>query len=259
MKKFGVQIYTVRDKTLDAASLADTLKKIKAIGYDTIQTGGALPRLLPEEADPYAAFARMVQEAGLEVAGTFEDFDTIAADPAGLIARHAPLNTRNIGIGSAGGFGTGFTMEEITSLIEKFNTIAREFAPYGYRFDFHNHAHEFSKVNGKPILDHFIEGTDPGVAFCFDTYWAQVGGVDVRHYIKKLAGRIDILHLKDYGRTPSESFTAVIGDGNLYWDGIMEEAQAAGVKHYVVEQDDCRGEDSLDALARSREFLEKYR
>ena len=90
-----------------------------------------------------------------------------------------------------------------------------------------------------------------------DTYWVQHGGGDVRHWIESLAGRIDILHLKDMGKNRETQFITEIGHGNLYWEGILESAEKAGVKYYVVEQDTCPG-DPFESLKFSSEYLHKH-
>ena len=79
------------------------------------------------------------------------------------------------------------------------------------------------------------------------------------HLIERLSGRIDILHLKDMAITPgtNDSYYTEIGNGNLYWDGILATAEATGVKHYVVEEDRCPG-DPFDSLKMSADFLKKY-
>ena len=45
-----------------------------------------------------------------------------------------------------------------------------------------------------------------------------------------------------------------IGQGNLHWPLILEAAEKAGVKYYVVEQDTCPG-DSLDSMKLSADYL----
>ena len=51
-------MYTVREFTKDKAGMAETLKKIKAIGYDSIQTG--TPDYLTDE-----EFKALLDDAGL--------------------------------------------------------------------------------------------------------------------------------------------------------------------------------------------------
>ena len=57
----------------------------------------------------------------------------------------------------------------------------------------------------------------------------------------------------------SLQLAAQIGNGNLWWDGIIETAEKIGVKHYIVEQDNnwidgC----PFKALEFSKNTLAKY-
>ena len=83
--------------------------------------------------------------------------------------------------------------------------------------------------------------------------------VKARTWLEKLAGRVDILHLKDMAVKPgtNESYITEIGQGNLYWEGILKTAEATGVQKYVVEQDTCPG-DPFDSLKLSADYLAKF-
>ena len=53
----------------------------------------------------------------------------------------------------------------------------------------------------------------------------------------------------------SEGLTfAEIGNGNLFWKGIIDSAKASGVKYFVVEQDKCDNS-PLDSIKCSAEYL----
>lgn len=52
----------------------------------------------------------------------------------------------------------------------------------------------------------------------------------------------------------SGPYITEIGNGNLYWDGIIEASLNSGVKHFVVEQDSCPG-DPFDSLKISSDYL----
>ena len=107
-------------------------------------------------------------------------------------------------------------------------------------------------------MDMLVEGLDPvKTSFVLDTYWVQHGGGDVRHWIEKLAGRVDILHMKEMGRNENGPFITEIGNGNMYWEGILETAAKTGVKYYVVEQDTWPG-DPFDSIRQSSEYLHKH-
>ncbi len=125
-----------------------------------------------------------------------------------------------------------------------------------FKITYHNHAWEFAKYGDKTVLQHILDGTNSKqLSICLDVYWAQYGGADVRHTIDQLAGRLDIIHLKDMARGEKEPFMAYVGEGNLYWQGIIDSARNAGVKYFVVEQDDCQGRDPFECLKKSYEYL----
>lgn len=258
-EKLGVQIFTIRDFLSNAEQIEESFKKLKLIGYDFIQTAGA-PSI------SYKEFGALAQKCGLDICGTHDDFSMMQEDISTVIKNHNNLNTKIMGIGGYGFNGSDGTWrtrgyhddEQLFGTIDKINNIVNTIAPLGFKFTYHNHAYEFCKYGEKTVLQHIIDETDPNyVSICLDVYWAQYGGADVRQIIKELCGRIDILHLKDMGRNEKEPYMAYIGEGNLYWPGIIEEARKSGVKYFVVEQDDCQDRDPFDCLERSYNFLKK--
>lgn len=73
-------------------------------------------------------------------------------------------------------------------------------------------------------MDYLIDGFDPNVvSSVLDTYWVQHGGYDVRKMIERLAGRIDILHLKDMGVSLDEKKSDIteVGNGNINFEDII--------------------------------------
>ena len=90
------------------------------------------------------------------------------------------------------------------------------------------------------------------LGFTVDTFWVQAGGGDPAQWIEKLAGRVPCIHLKDfaYGRK-----MAVVGEGNINFDRVLEKAAAGGTEYLLIEQDDCNGEDPFDCLQRSLKYL----
>ena len=109
------------------------------------------------------------------------------------------------------------------------------------------------------------EEFDPkNISFVIDTAWISAGGGDVCAWLEKLAGRIDILHLKDIepfyneNKKITQGYTE-IGNGNIWWDGVLETAERIGVKHYVVEQDGRWIDgDPFKSLQVSRDYLIRY-
>ena len=50
---------------------------------------------------------------------------------------------------------------------------------------------------------------------------------------------------------------AEIGQGNMNWQGIIEESVNAGIEHFIVEQDDCYGKDPFECLKTSYDYISK--
>ena len=247
INKLGLQLWTVGGTMGNAEDIRSTFRKLKEIGYDMVQTAGC--------AIPYAEFAKIAEEEGIEICGTHEGFDALYNDPALAMENHRLLKTTNMGIG----YHNTSTVEIVEEFIKKANELADIIYPHGFKFTYHHHNDEFTRLaNGKTAMDMLTEGLDPvKTSIVLDTYWVQYGGGDVRYWLERLAGRVDILHLKDMGTAEEKPFITEIGNGNLWWDGIIETAVKTGVKYFVVEQDTCPG-DPFDSVKKSAEYLKKF-
>ena len=92
-------------------------------------------------------------------------------------------------------------------------------------------------------------------------------------FVKKYAGRIRLLHLKDYRisevklpegkfdpKTFMQSFTsnvqfAEVGEGSLPVKECIEAGLAGGSEYFLIEQDDTYGRDPFESLKISRDNL----
>ena len=202
-------------------------------------------------------FGQIAREEGIEIIGTHEGFGQVYDPPVEeVVANHRALGTTNVGIGAY----YFKTEDEIHSFCEKANELGARLKPFGMKFTYHNHSFEFRRweKSGKTAMDILAEELDPEtVSFVLDTYWVQHGGGDVRAWIERLAGRIDILHLKDMGVNEDGPFITECGHGNINFDGIIPLAESVGVKHFCVEQDTWPG-DPFESVAYSAQYLKKF-
>lgn len=247
IKELGLQMYSIREHLETYDDVKNAMETIKAMGYTVVQTAGQ--KISLEE------LAEITNEVGITVCGTHCGFDSLAADPEKAMETHRKLGTTNIGIG-------GFFAENeeaVKTFIQRANAFADAIYEHGFKFTYHNHDHEFRRFGDKTIMDMLVEGLDPvKTSFCLDTHWVQRGGGDVCAWIEKLAGRIDILHLKDMTIQPDRTpIMCEIGLGNMDFDRIMQSAEKAGVKYYVVEQDICPG-DSFDSVKLSADYIKAH-
>ena len=240
--EIGAQLYTVREfcKTLD--DFAQTLKKVADIGYRTVQVSGVCA-YEPEW------LAQRLEENGLRCVLTHTAADRILGETAQVAREHDVFHCDYVGLG-----WYGFNEEmPYDGFVKRYGAAARLLRDHGKHFMYHNHAHEFRKLDGRLILERICEdipAEDMGVTL--DTYWAQVGGADPAQWLEKLTGRIPCIHLKDcaYGQK-----MAPIGEGNINFDRVFEKAEAGGTRYMLVEQDDCNGESPFECLRRSYAYL----
>ena len=255
MKKFGIQIYSVRDYFTSEEGVKTAFSALADMGYSTIHTAGTYDFISPERFREYADLA------GLEVCGTHYDYNRIKTDIEGTVGYHEILGTKNIGIGGMP-MQMRDSLEGAEAFAKEFNELAKIYGERGYKLTYHNHAFEFRKFqDGKTVFDHLIESLDPDfTSFVFDTYWAQYAGVDVRMMIERLSGRIDILHLKDMEVSWSDGKPAIteIGSGNINFKDIIPLAEKCGVKHFVTEDDRCIKDRSLECAKISADYIKKY-
>ncbi len=250
-KKFSIQVYSVRDKITDADAINKVFKELASYGYTGIQTAG-LYGLTVEE---YAAAAKA---AGLEVVGTHTDWGLILNTPE-CVRFHQVLGTTNAGIGGYGPIVQATTtLQDVLDFTNKANEVGEALKPYGMKFTFHHHAREFAKIGNDTIMDILAKEMNPETtSFVLDTCWLQAGCVSVTEWIQKLAGRVDILHMKDRGVNPgvNEGCITELGAGNINFKEVIRVGEASGVKHYCYEQDNNHKVDSMASAKQSAEYF----
>lgn len=250
IKELGLQLYSIRGHLDTPEDTRASFKKLHDMGYTLAQTAGC-----PIGCE---AFGRIAHEEGIAICGTHCSIDTLLADPQKAMDEHRMLGTTNMGIG--GFFSDTMCRAEIEAFLDKVRRLTDAVCPEGFKFTYHNHSHEFCKYDGdKTMMDILVENLDPDkTSFVLDTYWVQHAGGDVCSWIEKLAGRIDILHLKDMGvNRDRQPFITEIGNGNMDFDKIIKTAEKTGVKYYVVEQDTCPG-DPFESVKMSSEYIHTH-
>ncbi len=245
----SAQLYTLRAHTKTEADIAETLKKVKALGYDNVQVSGFGPcrlEFLREELD----------RNGLSACATHSPYERIIGDTDALIAEHKLLGIPYIGLGI---YRKMATEEEVRGFLTEIAPATKKIRESGLQFIYHNHHLEFLRLaGGKTPIEIITESTSPEeFGLLPDLHWLQAAGVSPASFLKKYANRIHVIHLKDLIMTPDkERRFAPIGEGGMDYVELLEVAAACGVEYAAVEQDDCYGEDSFDCLARSRRYLE---
>ena len=238
--EIGAQFFTLRDYCKNLHDFAESLKKVADIGYKTVQISGVCP-YEPEW------LAEQLKKNGLRCVLTHTN---VAENPLQTAKNHDVFDCTYAGLGY---YGFDGTRENYDAFISQFTPVAQVLKDNGKYFMYHNHAHEFQKLEGKTIFARLAEDMPADLmGFTVDTFWVQYGGSDPAQWIEDLKGRVPCIHLKDIDH--AHKMTPV-GDGNLNWNRIFKAAEASGTKYMLVEQDDCYDADPFACLRRSYDFL----
>ncbi len=229
-EQIAVTLYTTREYCKDARSFASTCARIREIGYQAVQLSG-LGDI--SETD----IVRILDSEGLRCCATHEKGAMILEQPERVADRLCALGCRYTAFPHPGkDIDSLETVMALAQRLDKAGAVLRE---RGLVLTYHNHALEFRRLEGRPALEIIYESTDPrNVHAEPDTYWIQAGGGDVVRWCERLAGRMPLLHLKDYAVDNFNQPTfAEIGNGNLDWPRIIAAAETSGCEWFIVEQD----------------------
>ena len=247
--KIAAQLYTVREYTQNEKDFAETIKKIAAIGYPGVQISAQ------SQSIPAKFIADTCAASGIEIASSHAPPPRILNDIEKLIDEHKLYKCPQIGIGMIPDEYRA-NLAGVKKFISDYLPSAKKIKEAGLRFAYHNHEYEFEKFDGKLIIEHLIDGfAEADMQVILDTYWVQAGGGDPVFWIKKLAGKIPRIHVKDMVIVDRQQRNAEIGAGNLNWPSIIEACRASGVEWLMVEQDDCYGQNPFNSLQKSYAFL----
>lgn len=238
--KLAAQLYTVREFTQTTKDMADSLKKIKAIGYPAVQTSAHGKDITDAEVKA------MVEDNGLVICNTHISPDALWNDIDSVIEQHKLWNCKHVAIGAM----PKEFREEGEVGFKRFaaegSKIGEQLHAAGLTFSYHNHSFELVRFGKRTGLDIIYDESDPRYLQAeIDTYWIQHGGADPAAWVRKMNNRMPAVHLKDMvvlanETSHGEQIMAEIGEGNLNWPAILQACKDIGVEWYLVEQDTCQ-------------------
>ena len=273
-RPLGVQLYTVR--SLLPARAPETLRAIAAMGYREAEVvradatrivglareAGVLPVSMHIEAPfvtgNWTPHLEAAKAAGYTLPPEPPSFERLVDDIRGMglsyavVAYLIPAER-------------GTTAADYRAFAEKLNRAGATARRAGVTLGYHNHGFEFEPLSdGQTGFDVLATSLDPAyVTLEVDVFWAAMGGADPAALIRRLGKRVSLLHLKDVAKgTPPEkddskvarTAFAEVGSGRLDFGAILAAADAAGVSHAFVEQDQTPG-DPLVSLEKSGSYL----
>lgn len=233
-KQIGLQLYSLRDSM--SVNPVGTIAEVGKIGYKTVELAGygngTFYGMTPEE------IKAEVEKNGMTIISSHCGYpvpdsvrwdsvmawwDTcIAAHKAAGIPYMVQPFMDSVGYQSLAG---------LQRYCDYFNAIGEKCLAQGIRFGYHNHSDEFKEVEGQVIYDYMLQNTDSSkVFFQIDLFWIKEGGANAVDYFTKYPGRFVSYHVKDR--------LEVGASGEMDFKTLFENADLAGMKYYIVEQEE---------------------
>ena len=235
MKKpiMAIQLYTLRDHIQTAEDFDATLARLEAMGVKDVQISGIgdIPAGVQKE---------ILDKHGMKVCVTHKSFEWMRDDIDAVIEHHKTIGCDAIGIGGAPGDGRG-NFGNVERFISQAQEISSKLAQHGMTFNYHNHASEFYRLDDYKysMMDMLLDKTDPALFhFIPDVAWIHYGGEDPVEILKKMKGRVKVLHFKDYMFDNEDRRRFVsLGKGVVDLKACYEAACELEIPYIAYEQD----------------------
>ena len=235
--EYGLQMFSVRDLT--DKDLEGALKAVAEMGYKYVEYAGFFghsAEQVKEWQDKY----------GLKCSGTHSGWEDLRPEKIEeTIAYHKIIGNPNYIIPGA----DLNTLDKIIDFCAVMNKAQIRLAAEGINLAYHNHSHEFEVMPWGSTIHSELEkrGT---FNFEIDTYWAFNAGIDPIATLQRLAGRINVIHLKDglkggHGRA--------LGEGEAPVLAVREYAIKKGLR--MVVESETLTPTGLEEVKRCIDFL----
>ena len=248
--RLAFQVYAVRD--LCEKDFVGTLKAVKALGYEGVETGRFYGRTAKE-------IKSIMEEVGLKLVA-LQLYPDDLTEPK---LRETLRFTKECGtdrINVAWFKGSSENHRDWQLLVNVVNHAAEVVAKEGITIGYHNHDQEFlSKFDGKYVWDWLWERFSPLVKQEFDAGWCALAGVDPHEVLKRYPNRNPTVHVMPaiFDKTGLKPGSAGVGSerDKIDWQKLASEFAADGTQWFVVKP--VAFPDSLEDLKASIEYLKK--
>ena len=226
----ALQLYSLREDM--PKDVPGVLADVARMGYQAVDFAGYYGYNAKD-------LREMLDDLGLQCAGTHTGLDTIADDKIQETAEFvATLGSPFLIVPGVGKEYQG-TRDGALRLAEKLSQAAKTAAEYGARVGYHNHTWEFKPFeSGSNAMEILATNTPPEVVLQVDTGNLQEAGVDPIDFLETWTKRLGTVHLKPYVKNrDAELERYFIGKDDSDWPAILNAISPASTEYLIVEQE----------------------
>ncbi|MCO5295865.1 MAG: sugar phosphate isomerase/epimerase [Fimbriimonadaceae bacterium] len=243
MMRLGLQLYTLREAL--ANDLDGTLASIAGMGVAHVELAGTY-------GFPASEFRGRLDAHGLTTCGSHVSLPDLVDRLDSVVQEAQVLGVSTLVLPWIGeeAYQNGWD-----ALGRSLTAIGHRLHAQGLAFAYHNHAFELAPANGETGLERLFATADPAVVKAeLDLGWIQHAGQDPADWVRSLAGRVPLVHLKDFA-AGTDPIDVPPGEGTVDWDSVLDACNESGVEFGIVEMDHPPG----DAIASVRTSVAFFR
>ncbi|MBS1531585.1 MAG: sugar phosphate isomerase/epimerase [Bacteroidetes bacterium] len=254
--KVGLQLYTLRD--LLPKGVKTVIPKVSKAGYKEVETFGYSKKDGFWGLDA-KAFSTLLKANGLTTPSGHYDLDSFFVN--------GKTDDLNSYIDAAHATGQSYIIvpsidgsvlkskSDFQKVAANLNKAAEICKKAGLMLGYHNHNFEWKPVDGTTFYDTILAETDPKLVHMeMDIFWVVRAGHDPIKILEKHKGRYALAHVKDRDKKNPDINTE-IGKGSIDFKAIVPIARAAGVKHFIMEQENFTNIDPYVSITESCTYM----
>jgi sugar phosphate isomerase/epimerase len=228
----SLELYSVRNEL--TKDLFGTVTAVAKMGYEGVEFYSPYTQWTTA----YAKDVRkLMDDLGIKCFSTHNGANSFLPENTGkAIELNQILGSKYIVMASAGRVEG---LDGWKKVAERLTAGAEKMRPAGIRAGFHNHQVEFKPIDGTRPMEVLAKNTPKDVCLQLDVGTCVEAGSDPVAWVKANAGRIHLIHLKDWG--PEVGYKALLGEGAVKWKELMKVVEKqGGLEYYIVEQEGSR-------------------
>jgi len=252
----GLQLYSLRDQL--PKDVKGVIAKVGKAGYQEVETFGYSKSAGYWGLDA-KAFSALLKANGLRTPSGHYDLNSFFVN--------GKMDDLNSYIDAAHITGQSYIVvpsidgdilkskSDFQKVAANLNKAAEICKKAGLMLGYHNHNFEWKPIDGTTFYDTILAETDPKLVHMeMDIFWVVRAGQDPIKILEKHKGRYALAHVKDRDKHNTDINTE-IGKGSIDFKTIVPIARAAGVKHFIMEQENFINIDPYVSIAESCNYM----
>lgn len=258
--KMGLQLFTVRD--VMAKDPIQTLKKVKALGYEDFETYGFNPETEKIYGFTVSEFKQVLDDLNLTTTSGHYGFSDYFHATEAELNRFVDQCIHASNILDAPYITWPWVhperrnAESFKRLADKLNHIGEQVRAAGLNFAYHNHGYEFQNWGGTTGHEILMKITDKNlVKLQMDMYWVVHSGKTPKELVDQQPGRYTMWHIKDMDKITRDY--SELGNGSIDYTKLLPDPLKSGLEFYYIEQGGNFAVNSIKSVATSARYFKK--